>query len=60
MDYPVEHEMAHVANVGKLVEDMELKMRNLLREYSIRGLGMRIRQANFVQRRCISVKVRLR
>ena len=31
-DMPVEADEAHVANIGKLVEDMELKMRNLLRE----------------------------
>lgn len=33
-DMPVENDASHVANVGRLVEDMELKMRNLLREYS--------------------------
>lgn len=27
-----EGDASHVANVGRLVEDMELKMRNLLRE----------------------------
>lgn len=30
-DLPVENDQSHVSNVGKLVEDMELKMRNLLR-----------------------------
>lgn len=30
-DMPVEDDTSHVVNVGKLVEDMELKMRNLLR-----------------------------
>lgn len=30
-DLPVESDASHVANVGRLVEDMELKMRNLLR-----------------------------
>ena len=30
-DLPVENDASHVANVGRLVEDMELKMRNLLR-----------------------------
>ncbi|KAI9732446.1 MAG: F-actin-capping protein subunit beta [Cirrosporium novae-zelandiae] len=30
-DMPVEDDSSHIANVGKLVEDMELKMRNLLR-----------------------------
>lgn len=30
-DMPVEDDGSHVVNVGKLVEDMELKMRNLLR-----------------------------
>lgn len=31
-DMPVEDDNSHVVNIGKLVEDMELKMRNLLRE----------------------------
>jgi hypothetical protein len=30
-DLPFESDVSHVANVGRLVEDMELKMRNLLR-----------------------------
>jgi capping protein beta len=33
LDLPVESDVSHVANVGRLVEDMELKMRNLLRTY---------------------------
>ncbi|KAL9113345.1 MAG: hypothetical protein Q9227_002386 [Pyrenula ochraceoflavens] len=32
-DLQVESDASHVVNVGRLVEDMELKMRNLLREY---------------------------
>jgi len=28
----VEDDTSHVANIGKMVEDMELKMRNLLQE----------------------------
>lgn len=28
----VEDDGSHVANIGKMVEDMELKMRNLLQE----------------------------
>ncbi|KZF25956.1 F-actin capping protein beta subunit [Xylona heveae TC161] len=31
-DHPVENDASHIANVGKMVEDMELKMRNLLQE----------------------------
>lgn len=31
-DLPVDNDESHIANVGKLVEDMELKMRNLLQE----------------------------
>jgi capping protein (actin filament) muscle Z-line, beta len=31
-DMPVEGDESHVANIGKMVEDMELKMRNLLQE----------------------------
>ena len=30
-DMPVEDDASHIVNVGKLVEDMELKMRNLMR-----------------------------
>jgi len=29
----VDADETHVANIGKLVEDMELKMRNLLRTF---------------------------
>ena len=36
-DMPVEGDKSHVVNVGKLVEDMEGKMRNLLRECFIIG-----------------------
>lgn len=35
-DMPVENDASHVANVGKLVEDMELKMRNLLRTFKLK------------------------
>ncbi|KAK4449354.1 F-actin-capping protein subunit beta [Podospora aff. communis PSN243] len=31
-DLPVENDESHIANIGRLVEDMELKMRNLLQE----------------------------
>lgn len=31
-DMPVDDDTSHVANVGRMVEDMELKMRNLLQE----------------------------
>lgn len=31
-DMPVQDDGSHIVNVGKLVEDMELKMRNLLRK----------------------------
>lgn len=33
-DMPVTNDTSHIVNVGKLVEDMELKMRNLLRACS--------------------------
>ena len=32
-DMPVQDDTSHVVNVGRLVEDMELKMRNLLRMF---------------------------
>ncbi|KAF3938576.1 hypothetical protein ABW19_dt0209948 [Dactylella cylindrospora] len=31
-DLPVEDDSSHIVNIGRLVEDMELKMRNLLQE----------------------------
>lgn len=31
-DLPVDNDDSHIMNIGKLVEDMELKMRNLLRK----------------------------
>lgn len=31
-DLQVENDTSHIINIGKLVEDMELKMRNLLQE----------------------------
>lgn len=31
-DLPIQDDAEHIANIGKLVEDMELKMRNLLQE----------------------------
>lgn len=31
-DMPVQNDESHIVNVGRLVEDMELKMRNLLRK----------------------------
>lgn len=34
-DMPVQDDSSHIVNVGKLVEDMELKMRNLLRTYLV-------------------------
>ncbi|KAI5780739.1 F-actin-capping protein subunit beta [Peziza echinospora] len=32
VDLPVEDDTSHIVNIGKMVEDMELKMRNLLQE----------------------------
>ena len=31
-DLPVDGDESHIANIGRLVEEMELKMRNLLQE----------------------------
>jgi capping protein (actin filament) muscle Z-line, beta len=31
-DHPVQDVTSHVQNVGRMVEDMEIKMRNLLQE----------------------------
>lgn len=49
-DMPVEADEAHVANIGKLVEDMELKMRNLLRELNKIGLRLSRHLLTFVYR----------
>jgi len=35
-DMPVMNDNSHIVNVGRLVEDMELKMRNLLRMSALR------------------------
>ena len=35
-DMPVDDDGSHIINVGRLVEDMELKMRNLLRMSTFR------------------------
>ncbi|KAG9304487.1 hypothetical protein G9A89_020051 [Geosiphon pyriformis] len=32
IDYPIEEPQAHISNIGRIIEDMELKMRNLLQE----------------------------
>ena len=42
-DMPVQDDSSHIVNVGKLVEDMELKMRNLLRKskYTSRRQSLR-------------------
>lgn len=38
-DIPVQDDPSHIVNVGKLVEDMELKMRNLLRKF-LQSIGL--------------------
>ena len=38
-DMPVQDDLSHIVNVGKLVEDMELKMRNLLRKSGCMSKG---------------------
>ena len=37
-DLPVENDGSHIVNVGRMVEDMEIKIRNLTRESCV-GLG---------------------
>lgn len=57
LDLPVENDASHVANVGKMVEDMEFKLRNLLREYLWQSLWRRavcwMVGLRLGQRRCI-------
>jgi len=43
-DMPVEDDGSNVANIGRMVEDMELKMRNLLQEVYF-GKGKRLADA---------------
>jgi len=31
-DWPIHEQMSHITNTGKMIEDMEIKMRNLLQE----------------------------
>lgn len=58
VDLPVDSDASHVANVGRLVEDMELKMRNLLR-MSCLVYGCRLLCADWSQRRCTLAKLRM-
>lgn len=32
MECPVENQMSHLHNIGRMIEDMEIKMRNTLQE----------------------------
>ena len=57
-DMPVDDDNSHIVNIGKLVEDMELKMRNLLRVYLDFECVDLVVLADMVQRRCISAKQR--
>ena len=31
-DYPLQDQTSHITNTGKMIEEMEIKMRNLLQE----------------------------
>lgn len=56
VDMPVDDESSHVANIGRMVEDMELKMRNLLRKLICRWeIGVLI----WFQRRFTSARRRM-
>ncbi len=35
LDLPVESDSSHISNVGKMVEDMEFKLKNLLRKFTV-------------------------
>ncbi len=58
-DMPVQNDGSHIVNVGKMVEDMELKMRNLLRKSQ--GLYWLLYSPNpdLWQRRCTLAKPRI-
>lgn len=58
-DLPFESDASHVANVGRLVEDMELKMRNLLRMFSMFELSIYRTKLTSEQRRSTLVRPRM-
>ena len=31
-DWPIQDSTSHIGNIGRMIEDMEIKMRNLLQE----------------------------
>lgn len=61
-DMAVLDDAGHIVNVGRLVEDMELKMRNLLRMYSPNACSGPVkifRLISLSQRRCTLEKQRM-
>lgn len=57
-DMAVQNDGSHIINVGKLVEDMELKMRNLLRKPADQLRNSRIQELTALQKRSILEKQR--
>lgn len=55
-DMPVPNDASHIVNIGKLVEDMELKMRNLLRMLDHCSCCIRESSADGSQRKSTSGK----
>lgn len=58
-DLPVEHDGSHIVNVGRMVEDMEIKIRNLTRELPVVGKRKGRRSADCGQRRSTSGRPRM-
>ena len=59
-DMPVQDDSSHIVNVGKLVEDMELKMRNLLRKSAVTSIPISSGFAvDYPQKKYILVKLRM-
>ena len=58
-DMAVLDDAGHIVNVGKLVEDMELKMRNLLRMHTHNASEVFFWLISFSQRRCTLEKQKM-
>ena len=50
-DLPVESDGSHIVNIGRMVEDMEIKIRNLTRAWTPGRRGFAVRSADRLQRR---------
>ena len=58
-DLPVDGDEGHVVNIGRMVEDMELKMRNLLRMFMYNSVSSDVSLLISCQRRSILARPRM-